>query len=61
MARTIEDILARRVRALFLDARAAIETATTVAKILAGELNKNRFWQQNQIKEFTTMAKQYVL
>ncbi len=61
MARTIEDILARRVSALFLDARAAIETAPTVAKILARELNKNRFWQQNQIKEFTTMAKQYVL
>ena len=61
MARTIEDILARRVRALFIDARAAIETAPNVAKILARELNKNRFWQQNQIKEFTTMAKQYVL
>ena len=38
MARTVEDVLARRTRALFLDARAAIEAAPTVADLLAREL-----------------------
>ncbi len=61
MARTVEDILARRVRALFLDAKAAIEMTPVVASILAKELNKDEVWQQQQIKEFTTIANQYVL
>ncbi|MDP3311728.1 glycerol-3-phosphate dehydrogenase/oxidase [Lutibacter sp.] len=61
MARTIEDILARRVRALFLDAKAAIEIAPKVAEILAKELTKDKLWQKQQIKEFTSIANQYVL
>jgi len=61
MARTVDDILARRVRALFLDAKAAIEITPEVASILAKELNKDETWQQQQIKEFTTIANQYVL
>ncbi len=61
MARTIEDILARRVRALFLDARAAIEIAPLIAKLLAKELNKNSEWEQKQIEEFNTIAAHYVL
>ncbi len=61
MARTIEDILARRVRALFLDAKAAIEIAPIVAEILAKELIKDKLWQEQQIKEFTSIANQYVL
>ena len=61
MARTVEDILARRVRALFLDARAAIEIAPIVAEILAKELDKDELWQEQQIKEFTTIANQYIL
>jgi glycerol-3-phosphate dehydrogenase len=61
MARTVDDILARRVRALFLDARAAIEIAPLVAEMLAKELSKDAVWQQQQIKEFNTIANQYVL
>lgn len=61
MARTVDDILARRVRALFLDAKAAIEIAPLVASILAKELGKDKLWQQQQIKEFTTIANHYVL
>jgi len=61
MARTVEDILARRVRALFLDAKAAIEIAPIVATILADELDKNEAWKHEQIKKFTTIANQYVL
>jgi glycerol-3-phosphate dehydrogenase len=61
MARTIDDILARRVRALFLDAKSAIEVAPLVASILAKELGKDKLWQQQQIKEFITIANHYVL
>ena len=48
MARTVEDVLARRVRLLFLDARAAIEASSLVAKIIGGELNKDKNWIKNQ-------------
>ena len=61
MARTIDDILARRVRALFLDAKAAIEVAPLVASMLAKELGKDKLWQQQQIKEFTAIASHYIL
>ena len=61
MARTVEDILARRVRTLFLDARATLEIIPLVAKILATELDKDSMWEQQQINEFTKIANQYVL
>jgi glycerol-3-phosphate dehydrogenase len=61
MALTVEDMLARRIRLLFLDARAAMEAAPTVAKLMAAALNKNDDWQQQQINDFTALAKQYVL
>ena len=61
MARTVEDILARRQRALFLDARAAIEIAPEVARILAGELKQDESWQQSQVEQFTELARGYYL
>ena len=61
MARTVEDILARRNRLLFLDAKAAIEAAPIVAKTLGVELNKGSDWVQQQIEEFTSLAQNYVL
>jgi glycerol-3-phosphate dehydrogenase len=61
MARTVEDILARRVRVLFLDANAAIEIAPEVATILSNELNKDDNWKTLQINSFIEMAKQYVI
>lgn len=61
MARTVEDILARRVRTLFLDAKATIEIIPVVAKMLAKELDKDALWEQQQIDEFTKIANQYVL
>ena len=60
MAQTIEDVLARRIRLLFLDARAAIETAPIVANILATTLQKDFSWQQQEIEKFTTLAKGYL-
>jgi len=60
-ARSVEDILARRVRALFLDARAAIDMAPIVAKLIAAELNKDDVWQQQQVNSFSQMAQTYLL
>jgi glycerol-3-phosphate dehydrogenase len=60
MARTVDDVLARRTRALLLNAKAAIDLAPKVAGILAHELNKDEAWQQQQVSEFTAMAAQYV-
>lgn len=60
-ARTVEDYLARRSRLLFMDAKAAIAAAPTVAKVMAKELGKDQAWIDQQIKEFTEVAKGYVL
>ena len=61
MALTVEDFLARRVRALFLDAKSAAESAPLVAKIMAKELGQNRKWIKKQIEEFTDLAAGYRL
>jgi glycerol-3-phosphate dehydrogenase len=61
MARTIDDVLARRVRALYLDARASIIMAPKVASILAEELQKDKGWEEQQVREYTEMAKAYIL
>jgi glycerol-3-phosphate dehydrogenase len=60
MARTVEDVLARRTRALFLDARAAIDAAPTVACILARELGRSDAWKANDLKCFQKIAKGYL-
>ncbi|HEY2251930.1 MAG TPA: glycerol-3-phosphate dehydrogenase/oxidase, partial [Planctomycetaceae bacterium] len=56
MARTVEDVLARRTRALFLDARASIEMANAVADLLAAELGRDAEWAARQVAEFTELA-----
>jgi glycerol-3-phosphate dehydrogenase len=61
MARSIEDVLARRVRLLFLDARAAIESCEKVANLLAKELGYDDTWKQNQITAFKTLANGFLL
>jgi glycerol-3-phosphate dehydrogenase len=60
MARTVEDILARRTRALFLDARAAIEAAPAVASLLARELNRSEAWRAKDLTNFLELARGYV-
>jgi glycerol-3-phosphate dehydrogenase len=59
MARTVEDVLARHTRALFLNADAAISMADPVAKILAAELGRDEAWVAAQVDEFVTLAEQY--
>jgi glycerol-3-phosphate dehydrogenase len=61
MARTVEDVLARRIRALFLDAAEAVRIAPQVAHMLAGELGHNQEWEQQQLDEFRELAKTYML
>ncbi|WP_370897438.1 glycerol-3-phosphate dehydrogenase/oxidase [Chryseobacterium gossypii] len=61
MAETIEDILARRVRLLFLDARAAIDSARKIALIIAKEKGYSQEWTNEQEKEFIKLAEGYLL
>tara|TARA_R110002051_G_scaffold52111_2_gene99187 strand:- start:1806 stop:3374 length:1569 start_codon:yes stop_codon:yes gene_type:complete len=61
MARNIEDVLARRVRALFLDARASIEMAPEVARLIAAELDWNDAKVSQEIEAYKELAKGYIL
>lgn len=61
MARTVDDILARRVRLLFLDARAAIQSSEKVARLLAKELGHNEAWVNKEILNFKKIAKVFLL
>ena len=60
MARTVEDALARRTRALLLGARASIEAAPRVAELMARELKRDGDWQKRTVKEFTRVAQGYL-
>jgi glycerol-3-phosphate dehydrogenase len=60
MARTVDDALSRRTRALLLNARAAIAMAPGVAAILANELKRDDTWVRREIWDFTTLAAQYL-
>ncbi len=61
MARTVDDVLARRTRALFLNARAARQMAPAVARIMARELGRDEAWQAAQLRAFETISAHYVL
>jgi glycerol-3-phosphate dehydrogenase len=61
MARTVEDVLARRTRALLLDSAAAVEAAPLVAEILSQELNRDQAWVNQQVEAFRSLAKVYQL
>lgn len=61
MARTVEDVLARRMRALFLNAHAALDMAPAVADLMAVELRWNEAAHENQLAAFRAMASNYVL
>lgn len=61
MARTVEDVIARRTRALFLDARAAVRMAPRVAALVAAELGKDESWQKEQVLAFNKVANNYLI
>ncbi len=56
MARTLEDVLSRRTRALLLDARAALRAAPQVAAVMAAEMNQSREWVEAQVSSFTKLV-----
>jgi glycerol-3-phosphate dehydrogenase len=59
-ARTVEDVLARRTRALLLDAAVAMESAPRVARLMAVELGCDDTWQQRQVSDFLDLARGYL-
>ncbi|MNY49931.1 hypothetical protein D3C86_1854020 [compost metagenome] len=61
MAITLEDVLARRTRALLLDAKATVESAATVADLMANEMSKNNEWIDLQVASFRKTASNYML
>jgi glycerol-3-phosphate dehydrogenase len=61
MARSVEDALARRTRALFLNAPAAIAMAEAAAALMASELGHDGAWAANQVVAFHQLAQQYLV
>ncbi len=60
MARTVEDVLSRRTRTLFLDAKESMRMAPAVAKIMAEEIGRDEKWIQNEIDQFYKIARNYL-
>jgi len=61
MARTVDDALSRRTRGLILDARAAIEIAGTVARLMAEELRRDSRWIDDEVRRFVKLADGYLM
>ena len=60
MAQTVEDFLARRSRALILDATASIAIAETVARLMAAEMGRDEAWIGSQVAAYEALAKSYL-
>jgi glycerol-3-phosphate dehydrogenase len=61
LARTVEDVLARRTRALLLDARASMEAAPAAAALLAEALGRDDGWAAAQVAAYRALAEGYLL
>jgi glycerol-3-phosphate dehydrogenase len=61
MARTLDDVLARRTRALFLEAAAALAMAPQVAALMAAELHRDAAWQDDQLCQFRDLAQGFLV
>jgi glycerol-3-phosphate dehydrogenase len=61
MARSVEDVLARRTRCLLLNAQASIDVAPRVAELMAEELGRDEEWQQEQVAAYTDLAEGYCM
>ncbi|EGF25322.1 glycerol-3-phosphate dehydrogenase/oxidase [Rhodopirellula baltica] len=59
MARTVEDVLARRTRCLFLNSAAAIAISETVARLMASELDRDEAWISAQVASFAKLSEAY--
>jgi glycerol-3-phosphate dehydrogenase len=58
-ARSVEDILTRRTRALFLDSQASLEAAPRIATLASQELERDQRWQDDQVERFHRLAEDY--
>ena len=61
MARTVEDFLSRRTRALLLNARESCRIAPEVAAVMAKALGRDTAWEDEQVRLFNQLAEQYIL
>ena len=57
----LEDVLARRTRALLLDARASMECAPDAARLMARELQHDADWESRQVADYNRLAAGYIL
>jgi len=60
MALTLDDLLGRRKRTLFLDARAAIAAAPQAADLLAARLRRDEAWRERELHRFLALAQTYI-
>jgi glycerol-3-phosphate dehydrogenase len=56
----LEDIMARRTRSLFLNARASAEIAPEVAELMANEFGQDQNWKKEQIESYNELVKNYI-
>jgi glycerol-3-phosphate dehydrogenase len=61
MARTVDDVISRRTRALFLNAKSAQRMIEPVAALLARELGRDDAWKRDQIQSASALAAKYVV
>ena len=61
MALTVEDILARRTRCVFLDSNESKLIAPSVAKKMADVLEKDQEWIDSELKNFNKLIKNYTI
>ncbi len=61
MAETLEDVLARRTRSLFLNAKATVEASEKVVDLMKDEKAKDESWKENQIQAIKNLSKKYLI
>ncbi len=60
MALRLEDVLSRRLRALILDARAAVAAARPAAEVMAALHGKDQAWVAGEVAAFAQLASRYL-
>ena len=61
MAISLEDVLARRTRCIFLDSRESMRIAPIVAKKMAEVLEEDQNWIDMELKKFNKLIKNYMV
>ena len=61
MVQKLEDVLARRTRLLFLDSKAALESASRVVNFMAREMGKNEAWIRKELDSFKQLVSKYTI